>query len=212
MALLVVLLALAQAASASGITVQVRTVDHEALALPGIEVIATEVSECRSRTQTSSVVVKSTTGGEGLVSLVLPRAHAYVIRSTGDAGFEAADACVPNLDGTEPRYVQLQLRLDPRNTVTIEEPSIGPAERRTAFVLSDFLGVYIGRGGSFVVELDVSGDGLNVEMPDRHVRRFSRRTGNSFDGPDGTIRFAIDRARVVGFDLVPIAVHATRHR
>jgi hypothetical protein len=118
MTTVLLLLALLKANGTQGITVHVRAVDREALALPGVEITAIEVSECRSLTETSSNVVKDTTGREGVVALTLPRAHAYVIRSGGGNGFEVAETCLPNLAGTEPRYVQLQLRFDPSNTVT----------------------------------------------------------------------------------------------
>jgi hypothetical protein len=82
----VVVLALAAQTVWTPGTVHVRTVDQDALALSGIEVTAIEVSECRSRTQTSPSVVKDVTRRDGLVSLALPRAHAYVIRSAAVQG------------------------------------------------------------------------------------------------------------------------------
>jgi hypothetical protein len=83
MTTVLLLLAFFQAGSTPGITVQVRTVDQNALALPGIEITAIEVSECRSRTQTSSDVVQNTTGGGGVASLSLRRA--FIVEASANA-------------------------------------------------------------------------------------------------------------------------------
>jgi|SRR5262249_4802241 len=206
------LVTLAQA-SVTPVTVQVRTVDQDALALPGIEITAIEVSECRSRTPTSSSVMKDMTGREGVVSFALPRAHAYLIRSAPESGFEGAETCVPSLAGTEPRYVQLQLRPDPSNALTLDEPSAGPPEPRAPLSAFAFVGAYRdARGRYYVVEASADARGIYVETPDRRTLAFQRQSGTSFRGSDGMVRFLVERGRIVAMEFTPAPARATRRQ
>jgi hypothetical protein len=109
------------------ITVTVRTVGADAAPVPGINVTVRPVDDCGRRRATGASI-DGITRAEGDVSFRLESYKSYLLRTDREGGFEAREMCLPIRSSADlTRYVQFQLRLDPRNAVTIEHPSRGPA-------------------------------------------------------------------------------------
>jgi hypothetical protein len=204
---------LAVAVGDAEVTVTVRTVDRDAMPLPGVEVTVQEIDGCGRDRQVSGPIKNGTTEREGSAVFHLANGKSYLIRTDHAGGLEGREMCLPIRSGTDVnRYLQFQLRPDPRNAITIIEPSVGPVRpmpRR--LVLAAFTGVYIDRSNqAYEVNLSDDTKGLTVKFSDGKVMTFSKRVGNVFTGPDGGVEFAVTGSRVTGLSLTPAITRAKR--
>lgn len=100
--------------------------------LPGIEITVQEVKACGHLSLVSGPIRKGTTERPGTAVFHLTTARSYVIRTSGDGGFEARELCLPIRSFADAnRYVQFQLRLDPETSSrSVTRASVRSVPRR----------------------------------------------------------------------------------
>ena len=206
------LLVLAHGAAPAEVAVTVRVVDPESAPLPGIELSVQEVGDCTGR-RAAVPPTEVHTDTEGGVVVRLQNYKSYVIRTDDKGGFEAHEMCLPIRSSWDrSRYIHFQLRLDPRNKITLEEPSVGTsATRSPRLVTGAFAGVYVdAANNAYLVETLGARDGITVEGPDGETMTFSTRANNTFTGPAGRAAFTVVNHRVTGLSRTPNATRAKR--
>lgn len=181
-------------------TIIVRAVDSSWKALPGISVTATPTARC-DREGEAGGRVSVTTVADGSASLPLSGGPGVYLLAAGGNGWEIRSECIQVPSDTS-LYVEFRLRLEPENVVTIQEPTTTSLSRSIGMGLSDFVGVYEDtKRGKYVVGVDDSGNGLDIQGPDLRTMSFSQRSGNTFTGPDGSVTFHTRGRRVIDLRL-----------
>jgi hypothetical protein len=181
--------------------------------LAGVTVRLVQVDNCGDRTP-QGPEIHSRSRADGQASFQIAADHSYLLTSAAEGGFRLATACFDSAPrDVTPTYVQLRLLPDPKETVTLFQPSIQTG-KRGRIVKEDFVGRYSsGQDAYYVVELLNGGSGLRVITPAGRELFFATRKGPmTFAGRDGTIRFEQHGGRVTGFTLSEEPVKATHKR
>lgn len=192
------------------LTLSIRVVDPYRAPLAGIRVQLEEVSGCVTTRAESSNRRVGVTTTEGSAEFIVPRAAAYRITVESQGGFEGRDDC---LDLVRPGHYYSQLELRPDLSAQLTTHPVSSGGSRTAVGLGDVVGVY-GDDGDRLYEVTLldGTQGVALSRPRGSLLNFSERDGLTFRGPEGTIRFRVERGQVVGFDVTWEPVRARKRQ
>ena len=179
---------------------KLQIVDPDWVPVSGATVIVQRVSDC-GELMDSAVAphrIEIVTDARGSSDVLLAPGEWFVVTVPAFGHLEHQSRCLKlPIRGSEANWVQIRLRTNWLVATGLSHPSVTEKADLTTAPIAAFAGVYQGRNRDlYRVIIDSAATGITVEFPSAEIVRLPKRSGASFEGEHGSVRFTVRDARL----------------